>query len=299
MRRLPLWHAIYGVACLCSATLFLTSAVPALQDCALLRSYDMESRARAVPRDPAEWPFILAHLYCGVPTSFIRYGDGEFMLISGRSVGSPPTDRWTWPGGPSLLGDDIRQSLAEPPRGIEHYAALGCFTWISNFSPYVKVPTRYLSTATAFINENYAAFKEELARWTRAFTRETSPFIIVGNAGCNASRALQWAHDFVALPDEGPVLWQSLRQVFLSQFEALARAHSGRVFLLSGGPLAKAIAYHMALANTNNSYIDMGSALDEHLKGIRTRHYQKLLHDRPACKSYTRDPDTGKIHYVE
>eukprot|EP00727_Mastigamoeba_balamuthi_P010290 m51a1_g5884 hypothetical protein (329) ;mRNA; f:516308-518039 len=255
-------------------------------DCALLRGFDMERRSQAVPRDPAELALVLAHLYCGVPLSFIRYGDGELMLVRARP---------SWP----------RQ-----PTGIEHYAALGCFDWIDRhgntgggrFSPYVRLPTRYLSSATVFINENYAAFKGELARWSRAFTRETSPFVLVANVaalGPSGTAAPPWVRDAVALPDEGPRLWEELRPVLLSQFTALARAHSGRVFLLSAGPLAKALAYHMARASANNSYIDVGSATDELLKGTTTgRPYQSGRRERP-CRMYARDAATGLIHYVE
>eukprot|EP00727_Mastigamoeba_balamuthi_P000135 m51a1_g10118 hypothetical protein (313) ;mRNA; r:39363-40385 len=312
MARCGRWQTLLGFACLCIAPpLLLLLGSGALSssrsscaagmrpaDCELLGQFDLERRARVVPRDPAELPFVLAHLYCGVPLSFIRYGDGEIILIRGDKVTAQAPDKWHWPGGASLLGADINRSLAEPPRGLEHYAALGCFPWIDHFSPYVVLPTRYLSTATVFINENYGRFKEELGRWTRAFTRETSPFVVVANVETNATRVLQWAHDFVALPNEGPLLWQDLRQVFLSQFTALARAHSGRIFLISGGPPAKAILYHMALANPNNTYLDVGSATDEYLKGKFTRPYQKS-NSRAPCKMYTRDPDTGRIHFVE
>eukprot|EP00727_Mastigamoeba_balamuthi_P010108 m51a1_g572 hypothetical protein (306) ;mRNA; r:536631-537668 len=299
------WLALCGVACLfcvLSPLLILSDPLPGqCPYCPLLGEYDTERRAKVVPRDPEELPFVLAHLYCGVPTSFIRYGDGELVLIRGGNVTAQAADRWHWPGGPSLLGQDISRSLAEPPTGLEHFAALGCFPWIYQFTPYVskQLPTRHLSTATVFVNENYVAFRQELRRWMKAFTRETSPFIVVANVEANATRVLQWAREFVAVPDEGPLLWQQLRTVLLSQFEALARAHSGRIFLMSGGPMAKALGYHMALANPNNSYIDVGSATDELLKGKLTRKYQKA-NSRAPCKMFTRDADTkALIHFVE
>ncbi|CAF1393854.1 unnamed protein product, partial [Rotaria sordida] len=44
--------------------------------------------------------------------AFIRLGDGEMMLMFGTAING--IDGWSWAGGPSRLGQDLREALRHP-----------------------------------------------------------------------------------------------------------------------------------------------------------------------------------------
>ena len=105
------------------------------------------------------------------------------------------------------------------------------------------------------------------------------PVLVVNEAAAARVRGPRgapppWARAVVGLPGDGVRWWEREGARAGAWFAALARAHAaGQLFLLAVGPMANALVLAGWEANPLNLYVDVGSALDEVLKGERTRPY--------------------------
>ncbi|CAF4220433.1 unnamed protein product, partial [Adineta steineri] len=96
--------------------------------------------------------------------AFIRLGDGEMKLLFGVSVKS--IDPWSWPGGQSRLGKDLRKALHYPkyqyntfsPFYYGIYDAKGICPFHELLSMIYQHP-KYLTYTNLFVNSNYPSTK--------------------------------------------------------------------------------------------------------------------------------------------
>ena len=281
-------------------------------------------RDRFVFADADELAYVLARIECGVPTAFARWGDGEWALATGGALGEAGqnfhADGFTWPGGPSRLGAALRRALAlgtapdgrapdgggAPPLEREgFFFAVPCPDWPALLDPLLRalhpaVATRHLSYATVFINANYPAFRAwfsghvlgGLARPVLVVNEEAAARLNGGGGGAPPP----WARAVVGLPADGVRWWEREGARTTRWFASLARAHAaGQLFLLAVGPMANALVLAGWAANPLNVYIDVGSALDEVLKGRRTRPYMDPASRYAAHRCVPRADGRGRL----
>jgi hypothetical protein len=93
-----------------------------------------------------------------------------------------------------------------------------------------------------------------------------------------------WAVGALPLKDDLVTEWEKpdVRSAVKADAEALARAHSGSLFMVSGGPVGKVIIAWMWAVNPTNKYVDFGSTLDPFLRGKHTRAYHNPNHQHAA-----------------
>jgi hypothetical protein len=145
----------------------------------------------------------------------------------------------------------------------------------------VYADCRQVSFANLWVNNHY--FQSQA--FFEALLSDRSPLakrivLIANHAGITRLKQGLVSSDWPAiietysLPDQIVRVWETAqRDRILRETVTLAQRFEGVTFLLSGGPAAKVIAYRSWKANPNNQYVEIGSILDEPLKGYKTRPY--------------------------
>ena len=211
--------------------------------------------------------------------AFVRYADGELGVAQGRAIGN---DEWSFVPGAS--GNGIVQSdLLASLRG--HHGARYWYAFASPlddaeglawFLQRTEQECAYISYANMWVNAHYPATQVLLRELTSITYRGRT--LIVANAESvdkvrEAGGIGSWAVDAIPLADNLVSAWEAQRVTVKAAAEALARAHSSHLVMVSGGPVGKIIIAWMWAANPTNRYIDFGSSLDPFLRGKNTRPY--------------------------
>ncbi|CAF1036771.1 unnamed protein product [Adineta steineri] len=232
--------------------------------------------------------------------AFIRLGDGEMKLLFGVSVKS--IDPWSWPGGQSRLGKDLRKALHYPkyqyntfsPFYYGIYDAKDICPFHELLSMIYQHP-KYLTYTNLFVNSNYPSTKllhQSLIRDHR------KKIILIVNNETSSQKLTElnaWTCEILLYPNNGPLLWENdkFREQAIGKIVDAAKRYRNRLFLFSIGPLSRVLIHHAWLENPYNRYIDFGSTLDKMTKSRITRPYQsnaELNHD----PSYLIKFDTNK-----
>ena len=202
---------------------------------------------------------------------FIRYGDGEVMLSHGipvtQGTQAYQVDRWSSPAGVTDLGTELKGLLNNPDwyYGIPCQCCnLNCKNLILNLLN--RVPSDKITFANLFINANYPNFRS----WVTKLDR---PVVVLANEHGTHKYPFK-VEEVLKLPDDCVNYWQNSKNELIDLSKALAMKYTDTVFLFSGGPL-KVLLKYMWMANSNNSYLDVGSAIDPWTYGgVLTRPYQ-------------------------
>ena len=215
--------------------------------------------------------------------AFVRLGDGELMLMFGISVNYIPADHWSWPGGQSRLGQDLKDLLRYPKQlnNLRSPFYYGIYD-VKNICPFhellvmINQHPKFLTYANLFVNSNYPA--------TKVFQKsliadEHKRIILIINNRTTSTKLAElnkWAEEILQYPDNGPVMWQNseLRKQAIEKILLLAKRYKNRLFAFAVGPLSKVLIHYAWIQNPYNRYIDFGSTLDEITKNKVTRPYQ-------------------------
>ncbi len=227
------------------------------------------------------------------PFALIRYGDGERTLLQGGPVSADTqageVDKWTWGGGDSLLARDMDAGLRSggaggsplfvgfaSPRDDEP----GLRFFMSRAKPRCERVTFANLWANALYPGTVALLRALLTQQARRVVLVANEEAVRGCAGCAAPPGGAGAlFGCVALPDDAVNAWGDAptRERILGAALALAAdgAANGTtlLFIVSGGPLAKAFIPRLQAAAPVHQYVDFGSSTDRLLKGRATRYF--------------------------
>ena len=221
--------------------------------------------------------------------AFIRLGDGEMKLMFGVAVQS--IDPWSWPGGQSRLGQDLRKALRFPKYQYNEFSPFYYGIYDANdICPFHELlaiiyqhPT-YLTYTNLFVNSNYPATKLLLRALIRDYRKKIILIINNETAPKRLAELAEWAGEIYQYPNDGPLMWENnrSREQAITRIVAAAKKYRNRLFAFSVGPLSRVLIHHAWLENPYNRYIDFGSTLDAMTKDRVTRPYQsnsELNHD--------------------
>jgi hypothetical protein len=213
--------------------------------------------------------------------AFVRLGDGEMLLMFG--IGVTSIDPWSWPGGPSRLGQDLRALLRIPKQQYNSFSPVyyGIYD-ANNICPFHEILTmihqhpKYLSYTNLFVNSNYPATQllhrslitDERKRIVLIINNETSP--------TKLTELKEWTAEILQYPHNGPLMWEKsdFRDEAIKKIVMAARRHRNQLFAFSVGPLSRVLIHYAWLENPYNRYIDFGSTFDQMTKNKLTRPYQ-------------------------
>ncbi|MGE3277500.1 MAG: glycosyltransferase family 2 protein [Vicinamibacterales bacterium] len=208
----------------------------------------------------------------GTPTAMARYADGEQILMEGGVI--PPSsqvgieDGWYWDGGMTRLGRDLLATLEhqEP----EYFYAIPGHNDLAGahfYTSRLRTAPAQVTFSTLFINRNYQAFRARLERLGEGVVLFGSKHGVGRPLG--SLRLLE----YVPMEDDCVRYWEKAHAQETARAEALARRYERTLFFIAAGPMSKPLIHAMFRANPGNRYIDVGSAMDELIRGRKTRPY--------------------------
>jgi hypothetical protein len=221
---------------------------------------------------------ILFYITSLKPFALVRYGDGERMLARGEAIPTSSqafsVDKFWFEGGESELGKDLLMSLKgqyDQPYFYAFVTPVRTFEleWFLNNT---EQHCAYITYANIFVNSNYPKTKQFLSS---LISTQLHRIVLVANFR-SVDRFLEMGNrvPFLKLLDDVPHTYKGQNRLNVIQNATdLAKAHNGKLFLVSGGPLAKVLVSIMWGANPQNQYVDFGSSMDEIFKGSISRPY--------------------------
>jgi hypothetical protein len=131
----------------------------------------------------------------------------------------------------------------------------------------LKQDWKKVTYSNLFVNSNFphvAKFFNELERPVH---------LIVNQRGKDGEYPFKVsAKEYV--PDDVITWYTEAKDSIIERYETLAKNSKDTLFFVSAGPLSEIIIYKMYKANPNNTYVDIGSALDVWTHRKATRSYQ-------------------------
>jgi hypothetical protein len=228
---------------------------------------------RTMPKDYInEFLFITNLITCKIPFSFIRFGDGENLIMKGINV-NVLNDKWNW----NSTNIKFKESLIESSSictNHNNFIAIPCKDWINVSKSILSFSNcssaKYMSYATLFINKNYQIFKKWLHNFITNSISNRWKIILVANSIIHKN--IKWAYKFYPVPDHLIEKWDIYRISLLSKLSNQAKDND-LIFFISAGPAANVIISYLTKINNKNIYIDFGSSIEFITKGYSTRPY--------------------------
>lgn len=209
------------------------------------------------------------------PLSFVRYGDGEYMLIHGYEISkitqAYKDDKWYSPPIKTKLGKDLLKSLQHTESNY-HYA-IPCRCCNNIIKQYylntIKQNESNITYANLFINGNYPL-------WLNYIESMGQHIVLIANKDGASRNLFPLAVDaYFGIPDDCVNFYEQhgeqYIQYLINEFKNISR----QLVFVSGGPLAKVIIHFLSISNPTNRYIDVGSSIDEIIHGHKTRPFMK------------------------
>ncbi len=231
-----------------------------------------------------DWARITGFIQDGYNFAIVRYNDGERMIINEEEISKATQafemDRFWFDGGESELGKDLAWSLTghfgeaffyglpNPERERQGLA------W---YLEHTEQHCAFITSCNIFIHANYDKTKSLLEH---VIASQLHRIVLVANHESvdkflsTLDESLRRGVPHLKLPDNAPYTYTGQHRLeLIRNATLLARSHTGSLFLVSGGPMAKPLISHMWTANPLNQYVDFGSSMDEIFKGRSTRPY--------------------------
>lgn len=214
------------------------------------------------------WGFI----HSGNNFSFSRYADGEVMLMKGISVSIDTqayrVDKWSSPNYITKVGEDLLNSLnhteenyfyaiSAPTDNIHDYQFL---------SSHIKQTPENITFVNLWINANYS-------KTVNQFNLLKRPVFLICNEKANINNFPFKVSDFIPFPNNCINFWEENNNEFLLKISNEFKNKQNELVFISCGPISEIIIDKLYLSNPNNTYIDVGSSIDEFVHGYKTRPY--------------------------
>ena len=204
--------------------------------------------------------------------TFTRYADGEVMLMQGNAVGSMTqasiVDKWSAPLGLTKVGKELLKSLNHTEDN--YYYAISSVT--DNLSDYnflkenIKQTEDKLTFVNLWINSNYQKTIEQYKMLKR-------PVHLICNYKARKEHFPFHVASITPFPNDCIKFWEENGEYFITELLENNKDKNNELFFISCGPVSEIIIDKLYTANPNNTYIDVGSSIDEFVHGYKTRPY--------------------------
>jgi hypothetical protein len=204
--------------------------------------------------------------------TFSRYADGEVMLMKGKPVNEQTqafrVDNWKAPEGLSKLGSDLLSTLNHTEDN--YYYAISTNGDNPNDYSFLKENIKQnddkLTFVNLWINANYGVMKHKLDNLNRDVV------MICNWKACKDSFPFK-VIDMLTFPDNCVSFWEENSEWFVKELTEKFNGYNNTLFLVSCGPVSEVIIDALYNSNPNNTYVDVGSSIDEYVHGKKTRPY--------------------------
>lgn len=203
--------------------------------------------------------------------TFARYADGEVMLMKGQPVTEGTQafsiDKWKAPNTLTKVGGELIATLnhTEP----NYFYAISSKTDNINDYQYLKENIKQtedkLTFVNLWINANYLSMKRKLC----ANKREV---ILICNEEAKIENFPFNVTEIIPFPNDCINFWENNSVEFLDKLNNFKDLNNQLIFI-SCGPISEIIIHKLYENNPNNTYVDVGSSIDEYVHGKLTRPY--------------------------
>ncbi len=204
--------------------------------------------------------------------AFTRYADGEVMLMNGNAVNhltqAAIVDKWTAPIGMTKVGLDLLETIHhnEP----NYYYAISAPTDNEGDYQYLKSVIKAnegnFTFVNLWINSNYQRSLDKYKTLNR-------PVNLICNYKAKKHNFPFKINEFVMFPNDCISFWETSGDFFIESLKQTFANTNNELFFISCGPISEIIIHKLYESNPNNTYIDVGSSIDEFIHGRKTRPY--------------------------
>lgn len=208
------------------------------------------------------------------PICFVRYGDGEVMIMNNspvpQSTQAYSIDKWSSNGGKTKLGDKLIEVLNHKEKEWIYGIPCKCCnnTCKNHLLSKLDLPINQITYANLFVNSNYNLFLE----WIKKLDEEV---ILITNESVknNLTRYPFKVKDYFPIKDDCLNYYEKNDLIFTENLKETFKNTENTLFLISAGPLSELIIHELWSINKTNRLIDVGSSLDFYTHNKITRPY--------------------------
>lgn len=203
--------------------------------------------------------------------TFARYADGEVMLMNGQPVingtQASDIDKWQAPNKLTKVGKQLLNTLKHSEDN--YYYAISSIS--DNISDYTFLKDKIkknknLTFVNLWINNNYKSMLKRLCSNKR-------DVILICNKNAKKENFPFNVIDITPFPDDCINFWEDNDETFIEEITKKYSLMNNQLFFISCGPVSEIIIDALYKKNPNNTYIDVGSSVDEFVHGYKTRPY--------------------------
>lgn len=204
--------------------------------------------------------------------AFTRYADGEVMLMNGIPVREGTqaynVDKWSAPIGLTKVGRELIDTLNHTEEN--YFYAISSKS--DNINDYlflrnnIKHSENNITFVNLWINANYNRTIEKYKSLKRDVNLICNYKAKKENFPFNVSKIFPFPNNCVQF-------WEESGDDFMETLINEINEKENELFFVSCGPVSEIIIHRLYLLNPKNSYVDVGSSIDEFVHGYKTRPY--------------------------
>lgn len=221
------------------------------------------------------------------PLVFVRYGDGETILMDGGEISTGTqaftVDKWSSKVGQTKLGSRLKESLKHTEKEWIYGIPCECCNNACKMRilKQLNVSSDQVTYANLFVNSNYKFF----INWVKSLSEDV--FLITNKMAKNNLYKFPFKiSNFFSIEDDCVNYFEKNDDIIIEELKKMVEGLNGVLFLVSAGPLAEVLIDELWKVNNTNRYIDVGSSLDEYIHGKVTRPYMVTnnIYNLKYCK---------------
>ena len=204
--------------------------------------------------------------------TFTRYADGEIMLMKGYPIGvgtqAYNIDKWSSPNKLTNVGEQLLKTLNHDENN--YYYAISSKT--DNINDYLFLKSKIsqkqelITFVNLWINSNYEKTKQK-------FTTLKRDVILICNESAKKENFPFNIIDIHPFPNDCINFWEKNGDEYILDIIEKYKNYKNQLFFISCGPISEIIIHELYTNNPNNTYIDVGSSIDEYVHNKITRPY--------------------------
>jgi hypothetical protein len=204
--------------------------------------------------------------------TFTRYADGEVMLMEGRQVSeftqAYSVDKWKSPATLTKVGKELLESLNHTEENY-YYAISGINDNINDYTflrENIKHNDSNITFVNLWINANYQKTKNKM----KSLKRDV---ILICNENAKIENFPFKVKELIPFPNNCISFWEENSSVYIDTLLKKFKDIKNELFFISCGPVSEIIINKLYTNNPYNSYVDVGSSIDEYVHSKITRPY--------------------------
>lgn len=237
----------------------------------------------AVIRMNEEYDKYMSKLKGDSPFVFMRFGDGEKMLIKGEKILSQ--EGWKAPGHLTKLGRDLLSCLEMNDDNIIFGISCPCCSSADYYWYMSRVKSRQITFANLWINSNYRRFKKDFEELKR------DAVVVCNKDGAGKKFGKLNILKQYLIDDDGVGFWEDKGDEFTERICEETKNMKNVLFVFSAGPLSEPIIKRLYESNPYNSYVDFGSAINYLIHDGLTRPFQNDKSEYANRNCWMPDPN--------